>query len=136
MATHVRVQLTDDHKGENVSVQQVPQDRLVPRFHANHSSHQVNQGDGLEAIITGSINPFTPKQAPPLSADDALLHFISHLCYNRLSKNLYNHEITHIPSNQAVCLHRFHIDGLRNPNESFNCFNVTVNSSDSYTQSL
>lgn len=52
MATHVRVQLTDDHKGENVSVQQVPQDWLVPRFHANHSSHQVNQGDGLETEKT------------------------------------------------------------------------------------
>lgn len=73
MATHVRVQLTDDHEGENVSVQQVPQDWLVPRFHTNHSSHHVNQGDGLEAekIQQSSL---TPKQPPLLPPDDASLH--------------------------------------------------------------
>lgn len=52
MATHMHVQLTNDHKGENVSVQQVPQDWLVPCFHSNHSRHQVDQGDGLEAEKT------------------------------------------------------------------------------------
>lgn len=85
MATHVRVQLTDDHKGENVSVQQVPQDWLVPRFHANHSSHQVNQGDGLEVEKTqqSSLTLLIHLHPSKLPADDALLHFISHLCYNR-----------------------------------------------------
>lgn len=45
-------QLTDDHKGEKVSVEEVPQDWLVPRFHADHSGDQVNEGDGLEGDDT------------------------------------------------------------------------------------
>lgn len=31
-------QLTDDHKAEKVSVEEVPQDWLVPCFHADHGS--------------------------------------------------------------------------------------------------
>lgn len=49
-------QLTDDHKGEKVSVQKVPQHRLVPRFHANYSGDQVNQGDGLRADQTHNLS--------------------------------------------------------------------------------
>lgn len=44
----VQSQLTNDHKGEKVSVEEVPQDWLVPCFHADHSGDQVNKGDGLE----------------------------------------------------------------------------------------
>ncbi len=48
-------QLTDDHKGEKVSIEEVPQDWLVPCFHADHSGDQVNEGDGLEGDETHSI---------------------------------------------------------------------------------
>lgn len=41
-------QLTDDHEGEKVSIEEVQQDWLVPRFHADHSSDQINEGNGLE----------------------------------------------------------------------------------------
>lgn len=137
MATHVRVQLTDDHKGENVSVQQVPQDWLVPRFHANHSSHQVNQGDGLEAEKTqqSSLTLLIHLHPSKLHLSQLMMLYYT-LFPIFVTIDLYNHEITHFPSNQAACLHPFHMDGLRNPNESFNCFNVTVNYSDLYTQRL
>lgn len=45
-------QLTDDHEGEKVSVEEVPDDWLVPCFHADHSGDQVNEGDGLEGDET------------------------------------------------------------------------------------
>lgn len=48
-------QLTNDHKGEEVSIQEAPQDWLVPRFHTDHSSDQVNEGDGLEGEETQGI---------------------------------------------------------------------------------
>lgn len=49
--------LTNDHEGEKVSVQQVPQDWAVPRFHANYSRDQVDQGDGLQADKTHNQSP-------------------------------------------------------------------------------
>lgn len=121
MATHVRVQLTDDHKGENVSVQQVPQDWLVPCFHANHSSHQVNQGDGLEAEKTQQSSPTLLIHLHPsnLHLSQLMMFYytlsISHLWHNRLSKKLHNNEITHIPSYETAYLQPFYMDGLRNP---------------------
>lgn len=48
-------QLTDDHKGEKVSIEEAPQDWLVPCFHADHRSDQVNKGDGLEGDETQGI---------------------------------------------------------------------------------
>lgn len=44
--------LTNDHEGEKVSVEEVPQDWLVPRFHTDHSGDQVNEGDGLKGDET------------------------------------------------------------------------------------
>lgn len=44
--------LTDDHEGEKVSVEEVQQDWLVPRFHTDHSGDQVNKGDGLKGDET------------------------------------------------------------------------------------
>lgn len=41
-------QLTDDHEGEKVSIEEVKEDRLVPRFHADNSGNQVNKRDSLE----------------------------------------------------------------------------------------
>ena len=40
--------LTNDHEGEKVSIEEVKQNRLVPRFHTDDGSDQVNEGDGLE----------------------------------------------------------------------------------------
>lgn len=48
-------QLTYDHKGEKVSIEEVEQDWLVPSFHTNHSSDQVNKGDGLGGDKTQDI---------------------------------------------------------------------------------
>lgn len=45
-------QLTYNHEGEKVSIEEVEQDWLVPGFHANHGSNQVNKGDSLEGDKT------------------------------------------------------------------------------------
>lgn len=88
--------LTNDHKGEKVSVQQVPQDWVVPRFHANYSCDQVNQGDGLQA----GKNPQSITTPTNLFVSQQLL-----LDTKELSKKLYISEITHIPSNQSAFIY-------------------------------
>lgn len=76
-------QLTDDHEGEKVSIEEVQQDWLVPCFHADHSSDQVNEGDGLEGDETQGIrslegwkvkvvtvhNPTPPHPESPFSCN-------------------------------------------------------------------
>lgn len=43
-----KLALTDDHQGEKVSVEEVEEEWLVPRFHANHRGDHINQRDGLK----------------------------------------------------------------------------------------